>query len=57
MEIFFFFVFFDGGGFFEEMFFFFGFGFRVIFVEEFESLGGGVFVENVLELGESWGNF
>lgn len=46
----------DGGGLLEETLLLLGLGLRAILVEELESLGGGVLVENVLELGESRGN-
>ena len=40
----------DGGSFLEQALLLLGFGFRLVFVEEFEGLGGGVAVEGVGEL-------
>ena len=40
----------DGGSFLEQSLLLLGFGFRLVFVEEFEGLGGGVAVEGVGEL-------
>lgn len=42
----------DGGGLLEETLLLLGLGLRAVFVEKLESLGGGVLVENVLELGQ-----
>lgn len=46
----------DGGSLLEETLLLLGLGLRSVLVEELESLGGGVAVEDVLELGESRGN-
>lgn len=43
----------DGGSLLEETLLLLGLGLRSVLVEELESLGGGVAVEDVLELGES----
>lgn len=42
----------DGGGLLEETLLLLGLGLRAVLVEELEGLGGGVLVENVLELGD-----
>jgi hypothetical protein len=46
----------DGGSLLEETLLLLGLGLRSVLVEELESLGSGVAVENVLELGQSRGN-
>lgn len=46
----------DSGGLLEETLLLLGLGLRAVLVEELESLGGGVLVENVLELGKSRGD-
>lgn len=43
----------DGGGLLEQTLLLLGLGLRAVLVEELESLGSGVLVEDVLELGES----
>ena len=47
----------NGRGFFEQSLLLLGFGFRLVFVEELEGLGGGVAVEHVGELRDRRGNF
>lgn len=44
----------DGRGLLEETLLLVGLGFRAVLVEELESLGGGVAVQGVLELGNRW---
>lgn len=46
----------DGGSLLEETLLLLGLGLRAVLVEELESLGGSVAVEDVLELGQSRGN-
>lgn len=46
----------DGGGLLQETLLLLGLGLRAVLVEELEGLGGGVAVEDVLELGERRGN-
>lgn len=46
----------DGGSLLEETLLLLGLGLRAVLVEELESLGGGVLVENVLELSQGRGN-
>lgn len=46
----------DGGGLLQQTLLLLGLGLRAILVQELESLGGGVAVENLLELGERRGN-
>jgi len=46
----------DGGGLLEETLLLLGLGLRSVLVEELESLGGGVAVKDVLELGERRGH-
>lgn len=46
----------DGGGLLEETLLLLGLGLRAVLVEELESLGGGVLVQDVLELGERRGD-
>ena len=47
----------DGRGFFEQSLLLLGLGFRLVFVEELEGLGGGVAVEHVGELRDRGGDF
>lgn len=46
----------DGGGLLDETLLLLGLGLRAVLVEELESLGGGVAVEDVLELGDRRGD-
>jgi len=46
----------DGGGLLEETLLLLGLGLRPVLVEELESLGSGVLVENLLELGDRRGD-
>ena len=46
----------NGGSLLEETLLLLGLGLRAVLVEELESLGGGVLVQDVLELGERRGN-
>lgn len=46
----------DGGGLLQQTLLLLDLGLRAVLVEELESLGGGVLVENVLELGDRRGN-
>jgi hypothetical protein len=46
----------DSGGLLEKTLLLLRLGLGAVLVEELEGLGSGVLVENVLELGESWGN-
>lgn len=46
----------DGGSLLEETLLLLGLGFRAVLVEELESLGGGVLVQNLGELSQSRGN-
>ena len=55
-DVFAFLAFGNGGGFFEEALFLLSAGFGLVFVEEFECLGGGVAVEHILKLGDCGGD-
>lgn len=47
----------DGGGLLEQTLLLLVLGLRAVLVEKLQSLGGSVAVENVLELGQRWGDF